>query len=292
MSRRGLLFTVLGLALVVAGGLFIVSVFRQSLAPLPAPTPLPPITERVVVTTHNLALGAILQPQDLEQIEVPVDLIPPGAAREAEEIVGRITKIDLITGEMVMTHHLADPTNVNRDLAFVIGENQVLMAFPAEDLLSDINLIQRGDLIDILASLELEVPPSEAELLGGLNQEEDQEPDTKLFTFNALQRVVVQAFVVDIVQSNSTRRTTTVGTAAEEEEEAPQPTPTPSPSQVDPQAILVAVSPQDALVLKHLKDAGAVFDVVLRAPTSTQLFDSLPVSPEYLIDRYGIEIRR
>jgi hypothetical protein len=59
---------------------------------------------------------------------------------------------------MVMDHNLADPSNVNGDLGFVIGDNQVLMAFPATDLISTLGVLQRGDLVDILASIEAPRP--------------------------------------------------------------------------------------------------------------------------------------
>ena len=38
-------------------------------------------------------------------------------------------------------------------------------------------------------------------------------------------------------------------------------------------AYLLALNPRDALILKHLKDTDAIFDIVLRAPTSTIQFD-------------------
>ena len=66
----------------------------------------------------------------------------------------------------------------------------------------------------------------------------------------------------------------------------------PPPSEVKVQAFLLVVNPQDALVLKHLLDMGGVFDFVLRAPTSDQLFNLQPVMSEYLIDRYQLEIPR
>ncbi|MCK4692508.1 MAG: hypothetical protein KAT23_02700, partial [Anaerolineales bacterium] len=84
----------------------------------------------------------------------------------------------------------------------------------------------------------------------------------------------------------------TASTGLAEAEATPQPTPTPQPSQIEPQAILIALSPQDALVLKHLKDAGGIIDIVLRAPTSDQLFELNPVMSEYLKDRYELVISR
>jgi len=53
---------------------------------------------------------------------------------------------------------------------------------------------------------------------------------------------------------------------------------------------LFALTPQDALILKHLKDTDAKFDIVLRAPTSTVQFELTPVTEEYIIEFYGLEI--
>jgi hypothetical protein len=57
-------------------------------------------------------------------------------------------------------------------------------------------------------------------------------------------------------------------------------------------AYLLAVSPQDALVLKHLQDAGGNFDFVLRSPTSTELYELTPVISDYLNDRYQLEYEK
>ena len=64
----------------------------------------------------------------------------------------------------------------------------------------------------------------------------------------------------------------------------------PAAAQTRTRAYLLALSPQDALILKHLKDTSAVFDIVLRAPTSTVKFDLTPVTVDYIIEYYGLEI--
>jgi len=66
-----------------------------------------------------------------------------------------------------------------------------------------------------------------------------------------------------------------------------QPTP---PPKTRTRAYLLALPPQDALILKHLKDTGATFDIVLRAPTSTVQFELTPVTDEYIVEYYGLEI--
>lgn len=282
----------IGIAAVVGGAFIFSRIAGRGIAPLPQPTPLPPRTETVLVTTHDIPLRALLKAQDVTLVEVPVELAPPNALHEISQALDRITKIPLVTGEIVMEHHLADPTNIKQDLAFIIGDDQVLMAFPATDLMSQINMLQPGDIVDILVSIEQPVLPGQ---IGSVNLfAEEGQVEEELFTFNALQRIEISAVVVEIIPTRQTGSTTsrTASTGLAEAEATPQPTPTPQPSQIEPQAILMALSPQDALVLKHLKDAGGIIDIVLRAPTSDQLFELNPVMSEYLKDRYELVISR
>lgn len=289
-ARFGILFVLLGLVLAVIGIYVVANIVRQSLTPLPVATPIPPVTEKVVVTTHDVTLGAVLEAGDLAVVEVPVELVPLGVMRAPEEVIGRMSKIPLVSGEMILPHHLADPTNVQRDLAFVLGDDQVLMAFPAGDLLSQLYLLQPGDLVDILASFSAPVQRDDLVVVA----EEDQQDEEVLFTFDALQRVTISAVIVEIIETRSRSSSSSPLSGGDETllQGTPQPTPTPAPSEVDVQAILLALSPQDALVLKHLKDSGAVIDIVLRAPTSNQNFELDPVMPDYLIDRYRLEVNR
>ncbi|HSF83599.1 MAG TPA: SAF domain-containing protein [Anaerolineales bacterium] len=289
MSRRfriGILIALVGIGL-AAIGLYVLSVMlRQSLSPRPVPTVAPPLTEQVVVTTHNVTLGTVLRAGDLRLAEVPVELVPVGAIRSIETALGRFAKVDLVTGEMVLDHNLADPTNINHDVGYIIDDSQVLMAFPATDLMSSVGVLQRGDIIDILVTYDLEVPvvaegPEAFIPTGG-----EEETESHTLTFDAFQRVEITAMVVDIVaeQQQQSQGPLDVGGGT------PQPAPTPRPADIRIQAYLLALLPQDALVLKHLKDTGATFDLVLRSPTSTQLFELNPVYSDYLTDRYELTI--
>jgi len=271
----------IGIVLVLAGVLFVSVILRGSLATRAEPTARPPITVPVVVTTRSIPLRALLNTQDVTLVDVPVELVPLNAVSEIAAVVGKITKIPLVAGEMMMRHHLADPTNITaRDIAFAIGDDQVVMAFPTTDLMSQVEILQPGDLVDILVSVRVPVIAS--------NQTNDPEAvaEDTLFTFDALQRVEISAIVVEIVRQQQARASTTTAGAQ------PTPTPTPSPSEIRTQAILLALAPQDALVLKHLQDAGGVIDIVLRSPTSAQVFELNPVTSEYLKDRYELVIER
>jgi pilus assembly protein CpaB len=288
MSRRiGLLLLLGGLVLALVGILFVLFVVRQITAPIVQATPIPPVTLSVVVTNRALPVRTVLQRDDLTVVEMPVEFVPLDAVSDPDDAVGKIAMIPMTAGELLMRHHLVDPTNVSpQELGFIIDEDQVVMAFPATDLMSQVDVLQPGDLVDILMSVEVPVLPEEVGGLVASDAQAEQEEDTILYTFNALQRITIQAIVVEVLPEQrttgaaTTTRTTVGGT--------PAPTPTPGPERLEAQAILVAVSQQDALVLKHLKDAGGTADIVLRAPTADQLYELDPVSAEYLKDRYEL----
>jgi len=285
--RRGLLIAFFGLLVVFIGVLIIRGALRRVVSSPPTPTLPPPLTSPVLVTTHAIPLRGILKADDVTLIEVPIEFVPPGALTTKSVAVGQITKIPLAAGEMVLEHHLANPTMVTKDLAFTIGDDQVIMAFPATDLMSQVNLLQAGDLVDILVSIEVPVLPDQPQSGSavGLN---NSQAESQMFTFDALQHVTIQAMVVKIIPTTQ-RGATATRTPTTNARATPAPTATPVPPEVESQAILLALSPQDALVLKYVKDAGGIVDIVLRTPTASQLFQLEPVMPNYLKDRYGLD---
>lgn len=291
-QRRGLIIAIVGIGLAIIGIYAVSRMLRSTTAPAPAPTSVPPITVPVVVTTHDIEIKTVLEEGDLTVIEVPVELATFDAVGDVNEVVGMINMIPFTSGEMVFEHHLADPTNTTENFAFVLEDDHVLMAFPASDLMSEINILQAGDLVDILATVEQEVTIGAGGVTSVL-EDEEAKPEAVMFTFNALQHLELQAVVVEIIpqRGSSTGTASATGSTAEGDEAAP-PTPTPQPAEINPQAILLALNPQDALVLKHIKDTGGIVDIVLRSPTSNQIFDLSPVTSDYLRDRYELVIER
>lgn len=291
-QRRGLIIAIVGIGLAIIGIYAVSRMLRSTTSPAPAPTSVPPITVPVVVTTHDIEIKTVLGEDDLTVIDVPVELATFDAIGDVNEVVGMINMIPFTSGEMVFEHHLADPTNTTENFAFVLEDDHVLMAFPASDLMSEINILQAGDLVDILATVEQEVTIGAAGVTSALDDEEAK-PEAVMFTFNALQHLELQAVVVEIIpQRGSSSGTASATSTTAQGDETPQPTPTPQPSEINPQAILLALNPQDALVLKHIKDTGGIVDIVLRSPTSNQIFDLSPVTSDYLRDRYELIIER
>jgi len=238
------------------------------------------VKTQVVVVTRDLFLGDQLTSEDVKLSQVPVELAPRGAIVELADAIGTFTKTDLVSGEILLATNLANPTNSNHDLAFILSEDHVLMAFPAGDLISRNNIIKRGDIIDIFATFKQEiktVPDTTTTTTTTTTDGTPEEPVERTFTVDAFQKVGVTALVLEVVETE-----TPVLQGENTGEVAVTSTRTVS--------YLLALNPQDALVLKHLKDTDAIFDIVLRAPTSTVEFELTPVTEEYIIEFYGLEI--
>jgi pilus assembly protein CpaB len=231
------------------------------------------VKTEVVVTTRDLFLGDEITSTDVKTASIPVEFAPRDAIASLDLAVGKIIKTDLTQGEMVLEHNLADPTNKNKDLSFVLAEDHVMLAFPATDLMSTENMVQRGDIIDIFATFKEKVKTvQETTTTTG----EPVEPETRTFTVDTFQKVSITAMVLEVISENQGNNPLQEGETA--------------PPETRVTSYLLALSPQDALVLKHLKDTDAIFDIVLRAPTSTIQFDLTPVTEEYIIEFYGLEI--
>lgn len=231
----------------------------------------------IVVMARDMKLGDRIAPADVTISQVPVEVVPRDAVTSPDAAVGKYIKADMVQGEMLLQHNLADPTNNNHDLSFILADDHVLMAFPANDLMSNENIIQRGDVVDLFATFQEAVKTvGETTTTSTTGTEE---PVMRTFTVDAFQKVSVTALVMDVIQQD---QNTGVLTGNQNTAE--------SRTTTKISSYLFAMTPQDALVLKHLKDMGANFDIVLRAPTSTTQFDLTPVTEEYIIELYGLEI--
>ena len=294
MSRRaiGIIIAVVGIGVAIIGVFSIRQILVSSLTPPSAPIQQEAVTEKVVVVTRDYKLGDVVGENGVRVVDMPVELIPRNAMRDIEEIVERIVKVHLVSGEIVQTHHLADPTNISHDIGFIMSDRMVMLAFPAGDLMSSLNVLERGDLIDILVTIEKEVDVVEggsdrATDSGDLVLPDDDEQETlvRTLTFDAMQATDISAVIADVEYEEGSYTSVPLGT----DSEIPAST-QPYPSSVRVKSYLLIVNPQDALLLKHFIDIGGKFDLVLRAPTSDQLFDLQTVMSEYLIDRYQLEV--
>ena len=192
--------------------------------------------------------------------------VPEGAVAGIEDAQGKVTLVDLYPGEVILSQRLVDPNTITGDgrYALILAEEQVLMAFPAKDLMSQSRVLKPGDQVDLLFSLDMPtnrtgaVTGAPAPGSQGVDQEEEEQ-----FTFNLLQNVTIAAVVAE---------------------------PGGDATGGAPFSLLLTISPQDALVLKYVQDAGGIVDIVLRAPGVDRPFEVEPVDVDYVLNRYQIPI--
>ena len=242
----------------------------------------------VVVVTRDLKLGDRIDTADVSVITVPVDAAPRDILSTVDQAVGKFVKTDMVQGEMLLSHNLADPTNNNQDLSFVLSDDHVLMAFQPGDVMTHDSIIQRGDVIDIFATLDETVKNIPGSTVGSQSSTSTsttttgataitgapEETTTRSFTLDSFQHISVTALVLNVISPESTDAVTGQVT----------------PAKTSVNTYLLALNPQDALILKHLKDGNAQFDLVLRAPTNTKDFNLTPVTDDYIVEYYGLEI--
>jgi pilus assembly protein CpaB len=211
----------------------------------------------VVVASAAVPVRTVLTDDMVRVQRMAVSTVPEGALQQTSQGIGKITTVELYPGEPLLIQRLVDPnvTPASGRNALLLDGDKVLMAFPADDLMSKVGVLRPGDHVDLLATLDF--PPAGAAAGGGT----EKQPAT----FNLLQNLTIAA-------------TVSLPSGAQAEEAASS----------APPALLLTVSPQDALTLKYVKDAGGKIDIVVRAPGAEGPSVTEPVDWNYLIDKFQI----
>jgi pilus assembly protein CpaB len=235
----------------------------------------PPQARQVVVVARGpIAAGSDITVENVMAEER--DEFPSGAAVDVPDVLGRIALRDIAQGEVIRMQDVSTPIE-ERDLVRVLGDDKLAMVLPADDILSKWGAVLPGDHVDVLFTLDLilETPMSEEEidltpeesLL--LSLERDQHLDSSsLLTVQNLE-------VLQII---------------EEPQAQPADGDEALPAQLPRRALILKIDPQDAAVLKYLRDSIGAIDLALRSPENSSLFEVDPVNINYLMLRYGIAV--
>jgi len=264
-TKTGITIAIVGIVLIAAGMYAAIRLLNVGLRTGPqqaAPTPEEQAFTDAVVMVHDMVGGKVLTAADVKLVQAPIDLAPRDVVTTLDDAIGRIIKNDVFEGEMVLAHNLADPTGQAYDIAYVLDDRHVLMDINIGDLMSHQAIVKRGDIVELYATYQARVGP---------NPQGEQ-----TVTFDSFQRLNITGIVLGITPNDNN---------ANQDKNSPA---GPRRSQVTVRSYLLALDPQDALVLKFLKDTGANFDMVLRAPTSTGRFQLTPVTAQYIRELYGL----
>ena len=258
-QKGGCLWLLVGLVLaVVAGGLAFATMLRATAAEEPAESTEP--VSPVVIVARDVAPRVKISADHLITKEIPLSAIPANAIRDIEEAVGKVTSSQLIAGEILLEPRIGIVGEQRGGtLNFDLDPGKVVMIFPASDILSRTGILKPGDVIDLLYSANVvEKAPGSS----------DAPDDGEFVTFWALQKVSITALVLPASPEDPDEESAT--------------------GRIAPESYLLALDPQDALLLKHFKDKDAILDVVLRARGDDADFDPDPVNDGYIIDRFDI----
>jgi pilus assembly protein CpaB len=239
----------------------------------------------VVVAVRAVTVRTLLVTEDLQLREMPVEAVPEGALKKVEDAQGKIVMTDLFPGEVVLSQRLVDPNVVSADgrLAMMVGQDEILLALPAQDLMSRINLLKPGDHVDLLYSLDFptnraaqNLPQGGTASKGSTSSSSVDNKKEEQATFNLLPNIIIAAIVQPGKASDGGGAVSAVTKGGQGD------------SLGAPTALLLKLKPQDALILKYVKDAGGALDIVLRAPGDEKPDATEPVDVDYVMNRYRI----
>ncbi len=255
--RKGWIWYLAGLLLAVVAGAIAIFALRQATPTTEAP---PPPTQPVVVAQQDIGAQQVVVPEALQVKNMLLSEVPSGAIFRIEDAAGKFALQPVQAGQPLLAQNLVSLSSsgsltTTGKLASLLPADKIGMVLPAEDLLSQSGELNSGDHIDIAASL---IVASSTPNKGGQ------------VTLLTLQNVPV----VKVLQE----QVTTSGSGGQEQTR---------PGKVT--GVVIAVDPQDSVTLKYFLDAGAKVSLGLRPPKLTSIFNIIPVTINYLADKFGFQ---
>src|SRR5581483_11036327 len=104
---------------------------------------------RVVVASHDMALGTLLRPGDLKLVSFPEKDAPKGVVSAVPEATNRVLLFPLQANEPVLLTKLSGTTTVE-GLASTIDPGYRAVAVPINDTTGVAGLIQTNSRVDVL----------------------------------------------------------------------------------------------------------------------------------------------
>jgi pilus assembly protein CpaB len=258
-----------GLLLALLSGLLVISISRATNVPMSVPEVLVVIAARDIPELVPVSADAlVIRP-------FPRDYVPAGAIAAPEQAVGKFTTTRIFKDQIVMAAQLS-PTRRAGNVAASVPRGKVAVAFPGNDILSNIGAIRAGDRVDILLSLSLPAqqastpgaPPSAPPSTG---PGQPVQTTSTISVQTTMQNVEVLA-VGQEATAPSNVPTTLAGTRPQGN------------------VITFLVDHQDALVLKYIKDSGGVIDLALRSPDDNQAVQTEAVTLSTIYDQFKFRL--
>ncbi len=265
--RRGVLWLLAGLVLAIAAAGISYFAFQQAMAERASAVE-EPSTQTVVVAKQLINERAVIRLADISTEERPIEEVPSGAVFKTEDAVGRIATRSMQPGQILLTQYLIEsfsPTGIEAadiitesvNFNEALGEDLVGFAFPVTDRLSQEGILLAGDHVDLLFSTDV------------VGQQEGSGGKVSIYAIQDVEILQVIYMPAPTEEGDEKKPSEAV-------EEAP----------LVPKTLIMAMEPQDAVVLKYAIDTESPLDVVLRAADNERFFDVDAVHINTISERY------
>src|SRR5918912_1438263 len=238
-------------------------------------------TARVVIATSDIPPRTEIAASMVNIRTVPDELVQAGAATKIEDVVGKFSPDGITKGAVVNTQKIG-PVAVKNAPSFRVEKGKVMYVMPvsfagSQFSLAQVNALRSGDRVDLLYTT-INAPQG---LTADQRSEVQANPIPYLQTRIMLQDLRIQE----------------IGSYAPDGSLVPA---TGDPSKKDSAAtlsganIIFIVKPEEALVLKWLKDAATYYkdsnmEMVLRSPADEEQADNnLVVNFNYMREKYNL----
>ncbi|MEZ4706243.1 MAG: Flp pilus assembly protein CpaB [Caldilineaceae bacterium] len=268
MRFSGLLWWISAVVFALLAGILTYGLLSNSNAGAPSGLQQAANTRPVVVATLDIPFRRSITESELEIRELPVDSIPEGAAESIDQVVGKMSTVDVFASEPLLMQQLVTPDIVTQQVALSIPKGKIVTSVPTKSELITNRLIRPGDHIDLMATFDVEVIRQ---------QGSSPMPESIALLQNLdVHAIILPKEILDAQDANATSEGGVFRTPADKGQ----------------QSVLLAVDPQDALAIRHILDVGGKLDLALRAPGDDTASEPVVVDQFYLAERYQIELVR
>lgn len=229
----------------------------------------------VVVAAVDIPARRTISAGELVVRNFPLDTAPENAATSIQQVIGKMATAPIFAGEPVLVRKLATPDIVTKQLALSVPDGRIVISVPMKSQLLRNRLINPGDHIDVLASFEVTALINETE-------------KTVLESVILMQNLEVHAIILPGTDVSPAQ----IAELAQEDAALASESGVFNTADERDQSVVLAVTPQDALTIRHVLDIGGIVDLALRAPTDESIPDVPPVDQPYLAERYELELNR
>lgn len=265
--RRGILWLLAGLVLAIVAAGISYFAFQQAVAEQASAVE-EVSTQSVVVAKQLINERAVIRLADVSTEERPIEEVPSGAIFKTDDAVGRIATRPIQPGQVLLAQYLIEsfsstgiePGNIVTDTVNfneALGDELVAFAFPVTDRLSKEGILLAGDHVDLLFSTDV------------VGQQEGTGGRVSIYAIQDLEILQV------IYQPAPAEEGADEKKAAEAETQV-----------LVPKTLILAMEPQDAVVLKYAIDTEGPLDLVLRANDNERSFEVDAVHINTISERY------